>query len=140
MRLCIYEDSGAAWLEPITLTRPAFALWCGAERLFERQRRQFAEPSQHDERCGDRHELGDRHQIEAVHEIDQVHEPEARDQFDGAFDGERQVRRDCKIVGRAVNDCADGRGLQQEARQHRDRLDVIHHPHDRNRESGAEHL
>ena len=42
MRICIYEDSGVDWLEPIALTRPAFALWCGAERLFERQRRQFA--------------------------------------------------------------------------------------------------
>jgi UDP-N-acetylglucosamine diphosphorylase/glucosamine-1-phosphate N-acetyltransferase len=42
MRLCVYEDSGAAWLEPIALTRPAFALWCGAERLFERHARQFA--------------------------------------------------------------------------------------------------
>ena len=42
MRICIYEDSGWPWLEPITLTRPAFALWCGAERLFERLRRQFA--------------------------------------------------------------------------------------------------
>jgi UDP-N-acetylglucosamine diphosphorylase / glucose-1-phosphate thymidylyltransferase / UDP-N-acetylgalactosamine diphosphorylase / glucosamine-1-phosphate N-acetyltransferase / galactosamine-1-phosphate N-acetyltransferase len=42
MRLCIYEDSGNAWLEPLALTRPGFALWCGAERLFERQRRQFA--------------------------------------------------------------------------------------------------
>ncbi len=41
MRICIYEDSQTAWLEPITLTRPAFALWCGAERLFERQCRQF---------------------------------------------------------------------------------------------------
>jgi UDP-N-acetylglucosamine diphosphorylase/glucosamine-1-phosphate N-acetyltransferase len=42
MRICFYEDAGAPWLEPIALTRPAFALWCGAERLFERQRRQFA--------------------------------------------------------------------------------------------------
>ena len=42
MRLCIYEDSGTVWLEPLTLTRPAFALWCGAERLFERQRRHLA--------------------------------------------------------------------------------------------------
>ena len=41
MRICIYEDSGWPWLEPITLTRPAFALRCGAERLFERQRRQW---------------------------------------------------------------------------------------------------
>jgi UDP-N-acetylglucosamine diphosphorylase/glucosamine-1-phosphate N-acetyltransferase len=42
MRLCIFEDSGVQWLEPITLTRPAFALWCGAQRLFERHQRQFA--------------------------------------------------------------------------------------------------
>jgi UDP-N-acetylglucosamine diphosphorylase/glucosamine-1-phosphate N-acetyltransferase len=41
MRICVYEDSGVPWLEPITLTRPAFALWCGAQRLFERQCRQF---------------------------------------------------------------------------------------------------
>jgi UDP-N-acetylglucosamine diphosphorylase / glucose-1-phosphate thymidylyltransferase / UDP-N-acetylgalactosamine diphosphorylase / glucosamine-1-phosphate N-acetyltransferase / galactosamine-1-phosphate N-acetyltransferase len=41
MRICIYEDSLVAALEPITLTRPAFALWCGAERLFERHARQF---------------------------------------------------------------------------------------------------
>jgi len=42
MRICIYEDAQSAWLEPIALTRPAFALWCGAERMFERQLRQFA--------------------------------------------------------------------------------------------------
>ena len=42
MRICIYEDAQSAWLEPIALTRPAFALWCGAERLFERHHRQFA--------------------------------------------------------------------------------------------------
>src|SRR5947208_2901156 len=42
MRICIYEDAQSAWLEPLTLTRPAFALWCGAERLFERHLRQFA--------------------------------------------------------------------------------------------------
>lgn len=42
MRICIYEDAGAAWLEPIALTRPVFALRCGAERVFERQSRQFA--------------------------------------------------------------------------------------------------
>lgn len=41
MRICIYEDSGSQWLEPIALTRPAFALRCGAERLFERLCRQF---------------------------------------------------------------------------------------------------
>src|SRR5579862_1238682 len=43
MRACIYEDSGAAWLEPIALTRPAFALRCGAQRLFERHGRLFGD-------------------------------------------------------------------------------------------------
>jgi UDP-N-acetylglucosamine diphosphorylase/glucosamine-1-phosphate N-acetyltransferase len=38
MRICIYEDSGVALLEPLTLTRPAFALWCGAQTMLERQR------------------------------------------------------------------------------------------------------
>jgi UDP-N-acetylglucosamine diphosphorylase / glucose-1-phosphate thymidylyltransferase / UDP-N-acetylgalactosamine diphosphorylase / glucosamine-1-phosphate N-acetyltransferase / galactosamine-1-phosphate N-acetyltransferase len=38
MRICIYEDSGVALLEPLTLTRPAFALWCGARTLLDRQR------------------------------------------------------------------------------------------------------
>jgi UDP-N-acetylglucosamine diphosphorylase/glucosamine-1-phosphate N-acetyltransferase len=42
MRLCIFEDSRVEWLEPISLTRPAFALWCGAQPLFERHRRHFA--------------------------------------------------------------------------------------------------
>jgi len=41
MRICIYEDAGWQLLEPIALTRPAFALRLGAERLFERQLRQF---------------------------------------------------------------------------------------------------
>jgi UDP-N-acetylglucosamine diphosphorylase / glucose-1-phosphate thymidylyltransferase / UDP-N-acetylgalactosamine diphosphorylase / glucosamine-1-phosphate N-acetyltransferase / galactosamine-1-phosphate N-acetyltransferase len=38
MRICIYEDSGVQLLEPLTLTRPAFALWCGARPLLDRQR------------------------------------------------------------------------------------------------------
>jgi UDP-N-acetylglucosamine diphosphorylase / glucose-1-phosphate thymidylyltransferase / UDP-N-acetylgalactosamine diphosphorylase / glucosamine-1-phosphate N-acetyltransferase / galactosamine-1-phosphate N-acetyltransferase len=38
MRICIYEDSGVALLEPLALTRPAFALWCGAQTMLERQR------------------------------------------------------------------------------------------------------
>ena len=41
IRVCIYEDSAVQLLEPIALTRPAFALWCGAERVWERQLRQF---------------------------------------------------------------------------------------------------
>jgi UDP-N-acetylglucosamine diphosphorylase/glucosamine-1-phosphate N-acetyltransferase len=42
MRLCIYEDAGCAGLEPLTLTRPAFDLRCGAATLLERQLRRFA--------------------------------------------------------------------------------------------------
>ncbi len=38
MRICIFEDSGVALLEPLTLTRPAFALRCGARTLLDRQR------------------------------------------------------------------------------------------------------
>lgn len=41
MRYCIYEDAQSAWLEPLTLTRPAFALRCGALHLYERHLRQF---------------------------------------------------------------------------------------------------
>ncbi len=42
MHLCVFEDSRVAFLEPLTLTRPAFALYCGAETLLERQRRVLA--------------------------------------------------------------------------------------------------
>ena len=38
MRICIYEDSGVALLEPLALTRPAFALLCGARPILDRQR------------------------------------------------------------------------------------------------------
>src|SRR5260370_14443218 len=38
MRICIYEDRGVELLEPLTVTRPAFALWCGARTMLERQR------------------------------------------------------------------------------------------------------
>jgi UDP-N-acetylglucosamine diphosphorylase/glucosamine-1-phosphate N-acetyltransferase len=38
MRICIYEDRGVELLEPLALTRPAFALWCGARTMLERQR------------------------------------------------------------------------------------------------------
>ena len=41
MRICIFEDSGVALLEPLTLTRPAFALWCGAQPLLDRHRAMF---------------------------------------------------------------------------------------------------
>ncbi len=39
MRSCWFEDRGVEGLEPLTLTRPAFALRCGAATLFERLRR-----------------------------------------------------------------------------------------------------
>src|SRR5436190_22995958 len=42
MRLCAYEDAGVQFLEPLTLTRPAWSLWCGASSLLERQRRAVA--------------------------------------------------------------------------------------------------
>src|SRR5438445_6069261 len=42
MNLCIFEDRAVGWLEPLTLTRPAFDLRCGAATLLERQLRAFA--------------------------------------------------------------------------------------------------
>src|SRR5262245_61343474 len=41
MDLCIFEDKGVLWLEPLTLTRAAFELRCGATSLLERQLRAF---------------------------------------------------------------------------------------------------
>jgi UDP-N-acetylglucosamine diphosphorylase/glucosamine-1-phosphate N-acetyltransferase len=41
MRMCVYEDPGVRWLEPLTLTRPAFDLLCGASPLLEKHRRYF---------------------------------------------------------------------------------------------------
>src|SRR5947207_2057224 len=42
MRLCVFEDAGVQFLEPLTLTRPAWSLWCGASSLLERQKRFLA--------------------------------------------------------------------------------------------------
>ncbi len=42
MRLCVFEDTAVHLLEPLTLTRPAWSLWCGAATLLERQRRVLA--------------------------------------------------------------------------------------------------
>jgi UDP-N-acetylglucosamine diphosphorylase / glucose-1-phosphate thymidylyltransferase / UDP-N-acetylgalactosamine diphosphorylase / glucosamine-1-phosphate N-acetyltransferase / galactosamine-1-phosphate N-acetyltransferase len=39
VRVCIYEDLGVASLAPLTLTRPAFELRCGASTLLERHLR-----------------------------------------------------------------------------------------------------
>jgi UDP-N-acetylglucosamine diphosphorylase/glucosamine-1-phosphate N-acetyltransferase len=39
MRICVFEDEGAAYLEPLSLTRPVFELRCGAATLLERQLR-----------------------------------------------------------------------------------------------------
>jgi UDP-N-acetylglucosamine diphosphorylase / glucose-1-phosphate thymidylyltransferase / UDP-N-acetylgalactosamine diphosphorylase / glucosamine-1-phosphate N-acetyltransferase / galactosamine-1-phosphate N-acetyltransferase len=41
MRLCVFEDNGVEFLEPIALSRPAFDLRCGAGTLLERHRRLF---------------------------------------------------------------------------------------------------
>jgi UDP-N-acetylglucosamine diphosphorylase/glucosamine-1-phosphate N-acetyltransferase len=41
MRACVFEDYGSYSLAPLTLTRPAFDLWCGVRTLLERQRRYF---------------------------------------------------------------------------------------------------
>ncbi len=42
MRICVFEDAECSGLEPLTLTRPAFDLLCGASSLLERQTRHFA--------------------------------------------------------------------------------------------------
>ena len=41
MRLCLFEDSQVAFLEPLTLTRPAFDLRCGAYALYQRHQACF---------------------------------------------------------------------------------------------------
>ncbi len=41
MRICIFEDAGVVNLEPLSLTRPAFDLWCGAGTLLARLQRYF---------------------------------------------------------------------------------------------------
>jgi UDP-N-acetylglucosamine diphosphorylase/glucosamine-1-phosphate N-acetyltransferase len=42
MRVCLFEDRLALDLEPLALTRPVFALWCGCTRLADKQYRAFA--------------------------------------------------------------------------------------------------
>src|SRR6266478_2506627 len=42
MRICVFEDRAVLWLDPLTLTRPAFDLLCGTGSLLQRQRRHFA--------------------------------------------------------------------------------------------------
>src|SRR6266478_4757592 len=44
MKLCAFEDTGVEFLEPLSLTRPAFDLRCGAGTLLDRQRRLFGDP------------------------------------------------------------------------------------------------
>jgi UDP-N-acetylglucosamine diphosphorylase/glucosamine-1-phosphate N-acetyltransferase len=41
VRICVFEDAGVAGLAPLTLTRPAFDLRCGARTLLQRQLRFF---------------------------------------------------------------------------------------------------
>jgi UDP-N-acetylglucosamine diphosphorylase/glucosamine-1-phosphate N-acetyltransferase len=42
MHVCLYEDQGVAYLEPLTLTRPVFELLCGQTSLARKQARYFA--------------------------------------------------------------------------------------------------
>src|SRR5262249_193969 len=42
MRVCLFEDDGVSSLDPLTATRPAFDLLCGATSLAARQCRHFA--------------------------------------------------------------------------------------------------
>src|SRR5262245_18544657 len=42
MRICVFEDRGVHTLEPLSLTRPAFDLRCGAATLLERHAHAFA--------------------------------------------------------------------------------------------------
>src|SRR5438067_2358998 len=42
MNVCVYEDDRVGLLDPLTLTHPAFDLWCGTASLLDRQRRYFA--------------------------------------------------------------------------------------------------
>lgn len=41
MRICLFEDAVVDRLGPLTCTRPAFDLWCGAGTLLQRQLRAF---------------------------------------------------------------------------------------------------
>jgi UDP-N-acetylglucosamine diphosphorylase/glucosamine-1-phosphate N-acetyltransferase len=41
VRLCVFEDAGVVNLEPLSLTRPAFDLLCGADTLLPRLQRYF---------------------------------------------------------------------------------------------------
>jgi UDP-N-acetylglucosamine diphosphorylase/glucosamine-1-phosphate N-acetyltransferase len=42
MRVCLFEDQRAAWLEPLSLARPVFDLLCGQTPLRSKQCRHFA--------------------------------------------------------------------------------------------------
>lgn len=44
MRVCLFEDQ-AATLEPLSLTRPVFDLWCGLSRLADKHLRYFSAQS-----------------------------------------------------------------------------------------------
>jgi UDP-N-acetylglucosamine diphosphorylase/glucosamine-1-phosphate N-acetyltransferase len=47
MKVCIFEDTFVADLEPLSLTRPAFDLWCGAGPLLRRQLHYFGVEKAH---------------------------------------------------------------------------------------------
>jgi UDP-N-acetylglucosamine diphosphorylase/glucosamine-1-phosphate N-acetyltransferase len=42
MRVCLFEDRGTAWLEPLATTRPVFQLLCGQTSLGSKQAHYFA--------------------------------------------------------------------------------------------------
>jgi len=101
--------------------------------------RKFVEPSQHHHRAGDRHDLGDRHQVQSVHEVDEVDEPEPGDQQHTALDWKRTCGHDLQIGRRREDDRADGCGLQQQPRQHRNGLDVVGKSNQRDEQRRGEH-
>ena len=41
MRVCLFEDRSVLSLEPLTLTRPAYELWCGLSTFADKQFRHF---------------------------------------------------------------------------------------------------
>src|SRR6266404_1474025 len=47
VNICLFEDAAVANLEPLSLTHPAFDLWCGAGPLLHRQMRYFGVQKAH---------------------------------------------------------------------------------------------
>ena len=101
---------------------------CRAE---QRQRRDHAVGRQRSERSEDRKAGGDRqhfrdgHPVDAVHEIHEVEKPDAGHEHERSLDPPRQCRND-RHVGRNGRDHRGDRDpLQEQARDHLDRPDVV---------------